>query len=692
VTLTKALRWDIQSLGTRFEKASGADEASPKRKRDAKTRALYDAEIQQIIDDMAALIIRIDDAVPLINLAIATSGANLSTGLPNSVSPSRLMQASTLLSHGDSVYIQDPSQPSQIGPPLTLSLYMLFAGHATVGGNVHQNGKSKNEQNPRKEERDMTWKEVIHKAQVKLMRVPMQQAGHLSTGGVPGPSPTSGTNASSEYSYQLHIIEDLDDDRVHNFEDDGPQPGPFGGVKLAGIREVLPVHQISRIFYADTGKILNIGNEGEPNSPILLLKRDITAKAPTTMMEEDEIKEDFSAQPLQALVNEALDYDDDEEEEQDDIDQQIRRESSIYPEVLATEPATQRFDDVWRFPPGLDPEWMAFEVYNEVEDCESEADEESLDESTSVSSSSVPDEIAQPLSPSEELLNKSLKSLHLGSESPIASPSPVPTPFNQLIRTPAARRADSSLPDRNETYSSPSPNIDARPPSDPYGVIRTSLSLLEMLIRLTSLQQFQQASHLSIPDQTLNFFLTDASTTGGLNSDARREARYQARRKTGFDPYDESPIRHHDEEYQRYGGGYSSPVRGQQFQEDYERYTQYESDGESQRHVSESPSLPPRTIEPRQRHYTPEPWLTRNRDMTSSDPRQTGSDRAAYTPESPYRPVKKSTRPLVRVKQETGRMKGSPLGRGMSVETDSTLGTSPGTPTYVNSIETGRGE
>jgi hypothetical protein len=688
VTLTKALRWDIQSLGTRFEKASGTDEASPKRKRDAKTRALYDAEIQQIIDDMSALIIRIDDAVPLINLAIATSGANLSTGLPNSVSPSRLLQASTLLSHGDSVYMQDSSQPAQIGPPLTLSLYMLFAGHATVEGNGYPNGKSN-----RREKREMTWKEVLHKAQVKLMRVPMNQAEHLSTGGEPGASPGPGPNASFEYSYQLHIIEDLDDDRVHNFEEDGPQPGPFGGVKLAGIREVLPVHQISKIFYADTGKILNIGNEGEPNSPILLLKRDINAKPPTRMMEEDEIKEDFSAQPLQALVNEALNHDEDEDDGQDDIDQQIRRESSILPEVPATGPTTEHFDDVWRFPPGLDPEWMAFEVYNEADDCESEGEEESVDGSTSVSSSSVPDEIAEPPSPSEEILNKSLKSLRLEPESPISSPSPAPTPFNQLIRTPAARRANSSLHEGDETYTSPTPNTDARmPPSDPYGVIRTSLSLLEMLIRLTSLQQFQQASHLSIPDQTLNFFLTDASTTGGINSDARREARSEARRKTGFDPYDESPINHHDEEYQRYGGGYSSPVRGQQYQEDYERYAQYDSEGGYERDVSESPGLPPRTIEARRRQYTPEPWLTRNRDMNSSEPRRSGSERAAYTPESPYRPVKKSTRPLVRVKQEPGRMKGSPLGRGMSVETDSTLGTSPGSPTFVNSIETGKGE
>lgn len=46
---------------------------------------------------------------------------------------------------------------------------------------------------------------------------------------------------------------------------------------MAGIREVVPIHELSKIFYADTGKILNIGNEGETNSPVLLLKRDPNA-------------------------------------------------------------------------------------------------------------------------------------------------------------------------------------------------------------------------------------------------------------------------------------------------------------------------------------------------------------------------------------------------------------------------------
>ena len=72
-----------------------------------------------------------------------------------------------------------------------------------------------------------------------------------------------------------------------------------------------------------------------------------------------------------------------------------------------------------------------------------------------------------------------------------------------------------------------------------------------MLLRLTSLQQFQQASHLAISDELLNFFLQESSTTGaGGDADVRKRIRMEARKRVGFDPYDESPIKHHGESYQ----------------------------------------------------------------------------------------------------------------------------------------------
>jgi hypothetical protein len=72
-----------------------------------------------------------------------------------------------------------------------------------------------------------------------------------------------------------------------------------------------------------------------------------------------------------------------------------------------------------------------------------------------------------------------------------------------------------------------------------------------MLIRLTALQQFQQSSHLAIPDEFLTFFLSESSTVGsGGDSELRRRARREARARVGFDPYDESPIKQRGEAYQ----------------------------------------------------------------------------------------------------------------------------------------------
>jgi hypothetical protein len=71
-----------------------------------------------------------------------------------------------------------------------------------------------------------------------------------------------------------------------------------------------------------------------------------------------------------------------------------------------------------------------------------------------------------------------------------------------------------------------------------------------MLVRLTALQQFQQTSHLAVPDELLNFFLSDSSTVGsGGDSELRRRVRREARMRVGFDPYDESPIKRRGEDY-----------------------------------------------------------------------------------------------------------------------------------------------
>ncbi|OCK75188.1 Ran-binding-domain-containing protein [Lepidopterella palustris CBS 459.81] len=537
VSLTKALRWDIQSLGVRLSRAVGEEELTRRGSSKAKSHAQNELELKLIISDIKKLLNRIEDAVPLISLAITTSGVSLSTTLPVTVSPSRLLQASTFLTAGDTQYSFMPNRPQQIGPTFTLSMYMLFSGHAY---------------RPHDEEgaRETTWKEVTHKTRLMLLRVPLDKVNEYpSQDGAPPNyrkrSQANGDNGefhqpdipaegkAHEFAYQLLVVEDLDDDRVHTFEDDEIQPGPYEGVKQAGIREIIPVHEISKIFYADTGKILNIGTEGETNNPILLLKRDVNAPPPRRMMERQTAEPDwYHEQAPSDEYTVGMPSDDDE---QTQLDEQIRRESSATLAAEASQNQEQSEHHHWRFPPNLDPEWLAFEVYTEEPPSDSDIDESEPDIYLDTSAANTLSNREQssrsdPLDPS---ITARISNLSLHTPTPSATPTPSTT---QLTLSPVK-------------HTTPLPQYTPPPPPD-LPAIKTSLSLLEMLIRLTALQQFQQSSHLAIPDELLTFFLSESSTVGsGGNSEIRRRVRRDARRRVGFDPYDESPIKRRGEEY-----------------------------------------------------------------------------------------------------------------------------------------------
>lgn len=485
VSLTKSLRWDIQALGQRLAKAASSEELRRKGAKSSKDQPHAAAELKLIIKDIKKLLVRIEDAVPLMNLAITTSGAKLSTNLPATVSPSRLLQASAFLNAGDSLYSMSPSQAAQVGPTFTLSMYMLFASHLR----------------PHDEEsvREATWKEVMHKARLKLRRVPirsLQSPDQHPKGGLPGPA------GADEYAYQVLLIEDLDDGRVHTFDENEPQPSSYEGVPSAGIREILPIHQISKIFYADTGKILNISTEGETNNPILLLKRDVNALPPRRMMESDEV-DNFSPEESE---------DEPEDEEQAQLDAQLNGNEHSTNESFSSL-HQDSIPEEWRLPSGLDPEWIAFEVFNEDETSDTDSDTEAGDSLTA--ETSIDPTLIANLSIEEK------------GHSSLSSPS-----------SPRGKQPTQSA--AATTVSNPL-----------FNNVRTSLSQLETLLRLTSLQQFQQQSHLSISDELLNFFLEESSTTGaGGDEQHRQRLRSDARRRVGWDPYNESPVKHRGEDYQ----------------------------------------------------------------------------------------------------------------------------------------------
>ena len=588
VSLTKSLRFEIQQLGQRLEKAAAAEE---KARQTTKAKIQNDLEIKSIINDIKTLLSRIEDAVPMINLAITTSGASLSTRLPATVSPSRLLQASTFLTAGDTQYSMAPDQAVQIGPTFVLSLYMLFAGYAR----------------PQSHEdfRETAWKEVMHKARVKLRRVPMKSAFESTDSqqclpnGDYGVGHIAAEARSDEFAYQMQLIEDLDDDRVHTFEDNEAQPGSYEDVELAGIREILPIHQISKIFYADTGKVLNIGTDGETNNPVLLLKRDPDAIPPRRMFEQE-----TEAVPWEDAAN---------------VEGQNERSKQ-----------GTTFRGPWSLPPGLDPEWFAFEVFTEAQDTEDEEDEADSTDSPSRSRQQSRSASADPQ------LTASMSSLHINGR-------------------PSADSISKKDPAQDPTTAQPPPWANS---------IRTSLSLMEMLVRLTSLQQFQQQSHLSITDELLNFFLEESSHTGaGGDEEHRQRLRADARRRVGWDPYDESPMKRHGEEYQYQGANVShSPGAW-----DRDGGTSYYTNDEESPYFLRSRSGTPGSPSPSIRAQ-PRPPIAQTRSMTNTS--------SSPTQQSPEVIRPKGGR-ATHLRRQVDERKSSPL-RPQTAMTDEGLGTSPG--------------
>lgn len=512
LSLTKDIRYEIQKLGIRLSNAANEEELLRRKSSRAKSREETDHELRAIVQQIKLLLNRIEDAVPLINLAITTSGVNLSTNMSGKISPSRLLQASTFLTSADSKYTGHPSRWQQVGPTYVLTLYMLFAGHSTRP--VDEDGV-----------RETTWKEVIHKARVKLWRVPLEQLyslpGEASDSDAGGNTIRADAQAG-EFAYQLVIVEDLDDDRVHTFEDGEPQPGPFDDVPNAGIRDVIPIYEVSKVFYADTGKILNLGGDGDSNNPVLLLRRDVHAEPPRRMLQRSQSR---MSMPDEELTNGHA------EDAQSQIDAQIERESAP-PTPMKESNGASHSSTSWRLPADLDPEWMALEVFTEEPDSDSEFE---------------PDESSRPSSSrANSGLTSALAHLNLRS-----SPSPSPEAHNQVAlgQGPALHF---------------SPGRRAGPP------IKSSLSLLEMLMKLAALQQFRQESHLAIEDELMNFFLEDSATAGaGPDKEYRRRVRHAATRRVGFDPYDESPVKRRGEDYIRdaHDSPRSSPVPAEYHQE-----------------------------------------------------------------------------------------------------------------------------
>jgi len=544
VPLVKSLHREIVRLGKRLDDAASSEESARLRGKKVDMSEAYHAELSQIVSDMKSLLSRIDQDIPLIQLAISSSGERLSSVMSPGISPSRLMQAGFCHWAGDQQFRGDPTRPAEIGPSFTLSLYMLFLGHSQTGLQAEQGNaasvpttQSSGETQSSapyglgEGERKPIWQEVMHKARVRIRRTPLNWTFDSAKGYVPKGSLDSRVNGnghsisaiallghSDEYAYHLEIVEDLDDGRLH--EDDGFDPQPFDGVPMAGIRESIPLHQVSKIFYTDTGRILNIKNatEGE-NNPVLLIKRDPNAEPPIKLRQAWFEEATASGHGSRSSTPS---FDD-----QREIDHQLREETEP-PE--ASEEAQSSPPKVGNLPPHLDPEWLALEVYaddNDESDSETE-DEEDPDVKTIYG---PPKKQLLADSPSAQRQRSSVDSNLVAQIRNLSVQTPSSSPARDHEVTPRVSSSDSEE-DADETADSSAKSLN----------ITSSLSLLEMIIRLASLQEFQQISYLAAPDYILNFFLEETSTTG-LKGEARWQMRNKTKRHVGFDPYTDTPTK-----------------------------------------------------------------------------------------------------------------------------------------------------
>lgn len=506
----------------------------------AKTDAAHHAELLAIIRDIKALLLRIEKDTPTLQLAISACGETFSSSLPTGISPSRLLQASFLLNLGDTHFASDPTRAVQIGPSFSLSLYMLFVGHAKTASPNDDCAASAGPVTPGpsrggtpmkeraygfgEDERQPIWQEVLHKARVRLCRTPMGWYFDHNQGYVPSTqSPLNGNHDSTgyffgrpdEYSYHIEIVEDLDDGRVH---EESSKSCSFDDVQQAGIRESIPIHEIAKIFYTDSGRILNIGNADEGgNNPLLLLKRDTSAPTPADVAQDivssgrDIINKAIENSPKIGF------------EEQDEIDRQLWGESES-PEPKPYTGKASQHPLALHLPPHLDPEWLAFEVFAEDDDYDSSDVEDEFAEE-GINGPAVPAIKSERPAPSQRssLDGKLLTQLKNLSTTDVASRSNTPSSLRQTEKT---------EPQRDAKFMA----------RLPISSVISSLSLMEMLIRLTSLQEFQQVAHLSIPDYILSFFMEETSTTG-LKGEARWKARNEAKRRVGFDPYTDTPTK-----------------------------------------------------------------------------------------------------------------------------------------------------
>ena len=220
--ITQSLKEEINQFDTRISNLLGAVEGS----KNQKTRNDAIKEAEEYLKD---LLRRVEEITPYINLALTTSGANLSTSLPKNISPGLLLQASDSICINNRCFSPSNKDSFQVGPTFETTLFSVFYNLNT--------------------EDHINWKEDMRRALVTVARTPVE-------------------GDSVSYSYKLMIQQSFDDGLYHNTEDGEEKPGS----------ETFNIINIQKIYFSVSGRLLKLN---ECDSAVLILKvaRDDNAKA-----------------------------------------------------------------------------------------------------------------------------------------------------------------------------------------------------------------------------------------------------------------------------------------------------------------------------------------------------------------------------------------------------------------------------
>lgn len=190
--------------------------------------------IEKLID---VLVDKIDKLVPLLNLVLTTYSSTSANNFQDYVSPGRLLNATTLVDQSNRLFVErKETHEVEVGPKFALTFYDIF----------YNNSKTS--------EAHIIWREKYAKCQLQLYRV---------------------VESEKEYSYELRIIEDFNDERYHDENE------TKGELKV-------DITSVSKLFFSASGRLLKLEDR---SSPVLVFKlKKEEAKSKETELSDDDFK------------------------------------------------------------------------------------------------------------------------------------------------------------------------------------------------------------------------------------------------------------------------------------------------------------------------------------------------------------------------------------------------------------------